>query len=1085
MRILLDRLEAGGAGDDAPLLICGDPGIGKSRLLSELSRRANDLGWRPVWARSWDDLEAPPFWLWTQVARQVVGRAGTTLASVLSDEPDDVERFELFDATATAVQQASSHQPILVVLEDLHAADLPSLALTRFVTEQLSGHRAVVVASYRPLDASKRPELDQHLGALRASATEIVLDRLSRQEVTDLVGDAGTADEVFALTRGNPLFVDQVSRLIASGGTADAAAAGEPPSDTIRRAIGHRVDALTDPQRRALLGAAVMGRPIDHQQLAALLGPGPDDLTTVVESLGEAGLLQRSDGDLIDTVHSLVADAAISAATADEVSLLHAAAADQIGLDPDLAGERAHHLLRAGPRLRVEAVEACITAARRATDTAAEDAIEHYQRALAALADDPQPSTSTRHLRLSVLLSLGSVQRRTDHIAAADATFDEAWHLAADLDDPAGRALAALRGGVQYFFRHDLEGGHSGRVRAALDLLPHGDSPLRARLLAELAGLAPTGDVATTMATDAVAMARRVDDPVALGYALIAQQVADLSPATHARRAATAREIIALARRASDPGLAVQGRYLLYAALVEDGDLRGIDLGLGGADGQGGHLADRSHARLASWVGCTTALLDGDVDRANELAERYLAFAVEHDEPYGFRVYGAQLGAIRWLQGRMHELEPLYLDQHHANPDEAMWPAVLAHIAADTGRFDEAAAHLDSIGDPDEIPPGLHWAVTTTLAGEAAARVGHGTVAAYWEQLLPYADRFVPLNGGAAVWGPVGRPLGLLAVRRGRVDEGIRHLERARAVCDRFGARPWAAEVRLDLAAVLRDLGRDERADTLVEEARDLASAMDVPRLDDRLGHLARRENPVTTGDTAASPRGPWSVSVLGAFEVTADATTARWTSRKARELLKILVARRGAPVHREVLMDLLWPGADPATLGNRLSVALSTVRRAFDPERVHPVDAVIASDRGAVWLRLDQVDVDVEHFLDLAGRALQAHAEDHESAGALLAEAIDAHRGPALPDEPYAEWAAPLRSEVQFTHLRLLRAAAERALHAGDDLVAADALQRTLAVDPLDRGTHDELVQVLERMGASTLAAAERRRYERANLAS
>ena len=72
---------------------------------------------------------------------------------------------------------------------------------------------------------------------------------------------------------------------------------------------------------------------------------------------------------------------------------------------------------------------------------------------------------------------------------------------------------------------------------------------------------------------------------------------------------------------------------------------------------------------------------------------------------------------------------------------------------------------------------------------------------------------------------------------------------------------------------------------------------------------------------------------MLGAFEVSsADGTTARWTSRKARKLLKILVAHRGAPVHREVLMDLLWPTVDPATLGNRLSVALSTVRRALDP---------------------------------------------------------------------------------------------------------------------------------------------------------
>src|SRR5690606_22811242 len=106
-------------------------------------------------------------------------------------------------------------------------------------------------------------------------------------------------------------------------------------------------------------------------------------------------------------------------------------------------------------------------------------------------------------------------------------------------------------------------------------------------------------------------------------------------------------------------------------------------------------------------------------------------------------------------------------------------------------------------------------------------------------------------------------------------------------------------------------------------------------------------------------------VSVLGTFDVRAvDGSSPRWTSRKARSLLKILVARRGSPMAREQLMDLLWCDAHPDDVANRMSVAVSTVRRALDPGRTLPVDALVRADGGSLRLMFDAVDVDVEAFL-------------------------------------------------------------------------------------------------------------------------
>ncbi len=208
---------------------------------------------------------------------------------------------------------------------------------------------------------------------------------------------------------------------------------------------------------------------------------------------------------------------------------------------------------------------------------------------------------------------------------------------------------------------------------------------------------------------------------------------------------------------------------------------------------------------------------------------------------------------------------------------------------------------------------------------------------------------------GAAAWGTVARPLGLAALHLGHIDEGLDHLGRAVEGCARMGARPWLVEAQLDLAFALLRVGRDDdpRLPELVGEALLTARQLGLARFVEQAEGLRSRVRTAFPRPPVAAPVGRPTVSVLGAFEVaSADGRVARWTSRKARELLKILVARRGAPVHREVLMDLLWPDVDPATLSNRLSVALSTVRRALDPDRLQSSNELVAADSAALRLR-------------------------------------------------------------------------------------------------------------------------------------
>jgi len=1085
---LLARLSSSGGVGLGPVLISGDPGIGKTRLVAELLDRLDD-GWRVASGRAWDEIDCPAYWPWTSAIRELMGaQRGTELRHLVLDHLDDVDRFELLDATAALLEHEAAERPVLVVLDDLHAADVPSLLLTRFVARELLDQPVAVVAVHRPVDPELQPEHHRHLEALAQIGVVVPLTGLSPDQVAALVPDPEMAAEVHEVTGGNPMFVHQFNRASIAVVPSGSEARDTTTTDMLRAAIRTRL-ALVEPEPTAVIrGLAVLGGSTETPELAAVTGLDPPLVERQLADLALDGLVWIDPQERSASMHSLVAEAVLAGTDSTDLEALHGRAAELLAHDVDRRSERAQHLLRAGAARFDEAVDACVAAAADASAAAAhESAAGFLERAVRALdlhdvgGTEPSARRARRRRRAEVLVELGRALRRADDGERAASTFHRAAREAADVDDPELFALATLRGGIQYFTRNERDPGLIQQVEAALEVLPEGDSSLRARLLADRSARSLDAEQARRDADAAVEMARRLDDPVALGNALIALQLADLGPETLGNRLASAREVMALAHRVGDPILSTHGRCLLFGALIEQGDLRGLDAELR-VHGQVDELMVGSTiARLELWAMLTRALLAGQVDEAESLAGRSLDLALSVRDPWGARVYGAQLGTVRWVQGRQLEVEGIYADQHRRHPDEPMWPAILAYIRATDGRIDEAREALAAMGPFDRLPRGIHRLVTMVLAADAIALVGDDdAVAEAREQLLPLADRFVPINLGASVWGPVARPLGLLALRLGRTEEGLAHLARAVSVCTRLGARPWLVESQLLLAESLVQCGRtdDPRLPGLVTEARSAAVDLGLERFIARADALDAHRAPVVPAVVAGASTRP-RVSVLGAFEVVSeDGRVAKWNSRKAREMLKFLVARRGAPVHREVVMDLLWPDLDPARLGNRYAVVLNTVRRALDPDRRRATTDLVAADSDTVRLCLDQVEVDAEMFLAQANEALGTHRHEHSHATEALLRAAERHSGPAFPDEPYAEWASPLRDEVRLTHLRVVRALADRAAAAGDHLAAADAFRQLVEADPLDPNVHRGLTEALHRLGVAASADAERGRF-------
>ncbi|MGH3897196.1 MAG: AfsR/SARP family transcriptional regulator [Pseudonocardiaceae bacterium] len=201
-------------------------------------------------------------------------------------------------------------------------------------------------------------------------------------------------------------------------------------------------------------------------------------------------------------------------------------------------------------------------------------------------------------------------------------------------------------------------------------------------------------------------------------------------------------------------------------------------------------------------------------------------------------------------------------------------------------------------------------------------------------------------------------------------------------------------------------------------------------------------------------------IRTLGAFQVIRDGTpvpSVVWQSKKARDLLKILIARRKA-TSREQLIELLWPKVDPAKAGNRLSVLLWTLRNVLQP---HASAGPLASNAGMVWLDRAHVNVDVEEAHTNATVALAAHRGGQPDATERLRAAVAAYTGNFLEEDAHQDWATPLAEEVRATHIALLRALAARLRQTGDIDGVIRYLLQLLGQDPFDEQAHLDLVNI------------------------
>jgi AAA ATPase-like protein len=880
-------LAAAQSGRGAFVLVAGEPGIGKTALVSVLAENAAAEGVRVVWGRCWEGGGAPPFWPWGRVVDELcrgrdpdwlereLGPMASELRERLSGHSSDPApepehaRFATLNSLAAFLRAASADEPILLALDDVDIAGPDALLALEFVSRELSDAPVLGLATYREEAIRLRPEADTLLGGLARTCHRINLAGLSETELALMIermsGSPPSDDLVHAvsgLSAGNPFFTGEIVRTLAAEGELNGEpglpAAQLPLPAGVRDAIARRIAPLPETTQEILAAGAVMGREfrvatvgratgirrpavveaLDHARLAGLIAPRPPDAT----AFGFA--------------HGLVRETIYARLRPVERDRLHEAVGEAIEqvyegeLDNHLA-ELAHHFSKAavsGDPAR--AIDYSTRAGRRALRASAwDEAARLFEQALAAL----ELGEPDRERRSELLVEIGRAQVHAGDEKARE-TLRTAAECAAAVERPDLLARAALDFGAFALSPGVVDEELVGLLEQALGALDPGDIGLRARVLARLAVAlywSPDAERRMAAADKAVELARRFGDRATLAYALANRQGAMSSPDRTEECVDMALELFRLTDSGGDLELELPARVRQVGYLLELDDLAGADVAIETL----ARLAGESHdPRAQAYVPLERSrrlALEGRFDEAERLtAEAGRLGARLRDSTIPLQT-AAQVIGMRWAQGRMREMHSQlrrFADGYDAMP---VYRAAYALACCEEGRDADARRELRRLAARDfaDFPRDSLWLISMALLAETCAYLEEPDPAAVLYELLSPFERRNAVSPDAIFGGPISRYLGLLAGTREDWDAAERHFTAAWEQASLDGARPHMARVRLDHARMLLARGREEDralATELLDEAGALAEELGLAALLDWIA-AARPE-----GDAAA-----------------------------------------------------------------------------------------------------------------------------------------------------------------------------------------------------------------------------------------
>ncbi len=767
--VLSRAVEGAAAGRGGVLLLAGEPGIGKTRLLADARDLAASLG--SVTACATCVMAGRPYWPWRQLLRAHGG------AAVFDQRRhDEGSRAELFEAVDDQLSTVTGGLPLVLGFDDLQWADAPSLRLLSLVGRSTPVRPLLILGAFRDVEVGGDHPLAAVLGELGAAVSVLSIGGLDAGAVSTLLEEQGTdprmGPAVHARTGGNPFFVREVVHLIA-----------EKPEglDQVPPAVGELVRrrvAATDPAGRRLLEvAAVAWTASDLALLGRALVIPAADLVGPAEDLVRSRLLERV-GAGYRFRHDLVRDAVLAATARERREELSWALGTVLLEGGDAARlEEAATLLRTGvaagdPTVAVHAALRASTAAM--TGLAPELAATH----LVWVLDQAALPADVDHVDL--LLDLGEARRDAGEWDAGGDAFEAAARIAVGLgrSDQLTRAALGFGAGLSGFEVRPRDQRQIDLLRQAADALEgEGTDSIEAAYVLARLSVAVYATSASSQrdayARRALEVAERVGDPGALGHALAAWCDVISGPDHVEERLAAADRIVDAGRVSGNGELELLGRRFRVVALLERGELAKFDAEVAAFAA----LADRCRLLVRWYVPLwhgLRALLGGQVEQAGSWALEVLDIAGRADSINGWML-GNSLRLSMWDQAGVlfpadvaEQLAGFVagLDPDTMSGQERAFVLGLAILDDDN---ESMRRHLDALVAQGFGERDAEYLGTLTTCARACLCLGDAQGAAVVAaQLSPYAHLWVVDGIGAALLGSVEEMVAALDLLCGR-----------------------------------------------------------------------------------------------------------------------------------------------------------------------------------------------------------------------------------------------------------------------------------------------------------------------------
>ncbi|MFF0543390.1 ATP-binding protein [Nocardia thailandica] len=817
---LLARLGEAVSGEPQMVVCSGEAGIGKTRLAAELAGRARLRGVRTLWARALELPDTPPFWLWRQALDGAAPEPGTT-----------VDRIALFDGFGAAL--AGADQGTLLVIDDVHWADEPSLQALLHVVRTLGRRRIMLCVTLRddvagPGWQAVAPEL------LREPVTGwLVLRGLSPDDAARcLTAEAGRAlpcdlaRDAYDMTAGNPFYLRELGRSLRGSGTDEL---GLPAS--LREVVRGRMAPLSDAARELLWAAAILGDTFALAVAARLTDRTAAEILAPVDEAIDAGLLAVGD----EPGQARFAHALVRTALLDGLSLcrrveLHERAARAIeALYPDAEEANAAALAWHWANAAVAgAQEPAARWARRAADLARrelafEEAVRLYGLALNHTAGRGPGD------RGALLLARADAALRAGDRCAARADCVAVRELARRNDLPVLLAEAALvcepigdRTWDRDLAQWCAEALADARVPPSLRARLHARATETAVYLGRLDGVAESSRAALELAGDS-------GDPAVLVAALRARQLACSGPDHRDEHQELAARMIRAGERLRDPAVEMWGRLWAIDAHWERADLAEV----GGELSRLRWCVEHTGGPMARWhllvAEAALAQAHTDFDEALRLAGEAHTLACALGHPAGDGAYRALCVAVGHHRGHAGPaLEPVPAPRYGEVRNELFAALGTAFPLVDSGRVADAEPLYRGLGPPARwrVPP---YFLLDVLAVGGAIALALGRVedlAWFRRRLRPYRGGHVTGGSGNAHYlGPVPLWLGRFALGLGDVETAAAELTAAADIARACGTPGFVVEADCELAELLASTGAAAEAAAVARDALPQARA--------------------------------------------------------------------------------------------------------------------------------------------------------------------------------------------------------------------------------------------------------------------